>query len=332
MPTLLVTVRSSDESDTVRDTGVEVLAIYPTQCSWRPPRTRRGASPSRASRRWPYPSRRCGSAARRSPSTTRCARRRRCGSTRRPGDGVLPRQAGRAARARVAGHRPWSRGDGPQQPRRLHPAGWRAARTDRDLRAQSWVLDVTPFRPAMKCPRRCGRVPHAAWDAGELSGVDAAISPCRTRISSRSRSSPAESTHDIAALVRSEGGTVLSRSRTRSWSTPPRPPSPGWRTGRAFRRYCRTRCRNHTTTAPRPSWASPPTTCSTARPLTGAGQMVGIADTHPRQTSRWSRRTAPTSPDDAQTYRSPVSRPGAQTRKRRAAVAGYRAKPAGLPG
>jgi len=60
--------------------------------------------------------------------------------------------------------------------------------------------------------------------------------------------------------------------------------------------------------------------------------MVGIADTHPRQDFAVVASNGTDLTDDAQTYRSPVSRPGGANKEAGAAVAGYRAKPAGLPG
>jgi serine protease AprX len=82
------------------------------------------------------------------------------------------------------------------------------------LRAQPWVLDVTPFRPAMKVAATLRRGRERALDARALSEVDAADLAEPDRQLVEVSVFPGESTAELAALVRREGGTVLSTRPT----------------------------------------------------------------------------------------------------------------------
>jgi len=284
MPTLLVTVRSSDESDTVRDTGVEVLAIYPHTMLVAATEDQAGRLTEQGIEAVALPEQavRISGASFTFDDAVRAQEAVRVDPPAGRTAYYLVRLAGPPAPEWLA----TVRGLGATVHSSLAGftllVGVLPERIE-TLRAQSWVLDVTPFRPAMKVSATLRASAARSLDAGELSGVDAADIVLPDQDLVEVSVFPGESTHDIAALVRSEGGTVLSAQPNSLVvnATAATLARLADRQGiQAILPHALPEPHNDRAT---PVMGVPADHLFNGASLTGAGQMVGIADTHPRQ-------------------------------------------------
>lgn len=280
MSTLLVTVRSSTESDTVRDSGVEVLATYPDTLLVSATADQATLLAQQGIEAVPL-----------DQQTVNLG-----GASFTFGDAVHAQEAvpidppaGRTAYYLVKLAGPpapeWLdavRGIGAT----IHSSladftlliGALPERIDA-LRANPWVQDVTPYRPAMKVSAKLRTGNARVMDIDALSDVTAGDFALPGQELVEVSVFPGESTTAVATLVRNSGGTVLSTQRSALVVNASAATLAGLANVQGIQAilpHALPELHNDRAT---PVMGIPADHVFTGRSLTGAGQIVGIADT-----------------------------------------------------